>query len=59
MTQVGPLPFAKILDLPIILILFTIFLATLGCPLHIFPLFLVSFITIPKSVIEVLDHLGW
>jgi len=57
-TQIGQLPFTKVLNLSVILTLFTISLATTGCLLPIFPLLLVSYITIPKNVTKTLDHLG-
>jgi len=58
MTQVGSLSFVKVLTLPILLIIFTTFLATISCLLPILPLFLLS-LTVPKSVTKAIDHLGW
>ena len=52
------MPFAKVLVLPIILTLLTIFLATTGCLLPIFPLFLLSLL-LPKNVTEAFDHPRW
>jgi len=58
MTRVGPFPFSKVLNLPIILILFTVFLATTSCLLPIFTFVLLSLLLLATMIIamQVLEH---